>query len=402
MNNLLIVFDNHREDLFEVFKGLSDHTTVHILLNDINIEQYDDRFYKLIFYKSFSDAFDLIDQISPEKVVFLALENHNQFALRSACDERKIPTLFLDHGIRFKEEIATAKQREASRLKKSRLLNILKTAIGPRLMLKNSFYHDTYKKSKLPENQLFLKHFYSYRAIHGLYHSFDKINHRLMKPDYFISYSPMVFEFHKSLFKLDKDFEKVTFIGFPSFDNLISDNIKPQGKNVIFIDQPVISQKWFGWTSQAKVTLLNEIDNILRKHDRTFSIKLHPYESKNYLKGLNSTIEVFENWDEGQQVYDFDIAIGFNSTLLNFFAASELHTLFTVECHPKSLISNPSSYLTNNNVAEPIEDLSKFYHQIKNLEEIRAKQLKHKQHFIEKWLYKFDGNSTHRLIKALL
>src|SRR5690606_6600082 len=55
---------------------------------------------KNIFWKDYYNAFDLLNKIRPNKVVFFFIESYNHVALNVACKELGIPTYHLEHGIR--------------------------------------------------------------------------------------------------------------------------------------------------------------------------------------------------------------------------------------------------------------------------------------------------------------
>src|SRR5688572_32206261 len=100
---LLIVGDYNRKDFVEAFcKCKNDFEFYFIeyaLRSEVKADYYK-AYGKAIFWKDFNNAYSLLKEIKPDKVIFFFIESYNHAALNVACKNLKIPTYHLEHGFR--------------------------------------------------------------------------------------------------------------------------------------------------------------------------------------------------------------------------------------------------------------------------------------------------------------
>ena len=140
MNNYLIIGDYLRKDLLVPFQGMKTKCNLFFLeyyqqenvIND-NYKEYG----KIIFWKEFKNAFQLIETNKIDKIIFYAFESYNHIAIRAAAKQLNVKTYHLEHGFRNYDNL---NKQESNSLKK----NNSDLIILGKLFLKSIFLKDKY------------------------------------------------------------------------------------------------------------------------------------------------------------------------------------------------------------------------------------------------------------------
>jgi hypothetical protein len=404
--NILVVGLYTRIDYLEQFKVSLNYFNFYFLEFISPLEEannYYSRLGKPIYWPNYKNAFELLEQIKPSKVIFIFIEAFNHVALNAACKTKGIPTFIMDHGIldiniNYRLEKYLQKQPSPKNLK-SKLIFIflLIQRVKSRIFLNNTLkdlptniQNDVMQfikvRSKLPfENAIKLKPFQS----------------RL--PDFYIVFSRKNFEFYQKQNNLIAE-QRVFFTGIPMFDHLA--HIKPspiQNNTIVFIDQPLASKELFGWTNEFHSKFTNLILKICELKGYRMYVKLHPLQSiqekKNWLESGGTNIT--DEQDLKFLIQSSPIVIGFFSTYLLPLISMQHVTLLTLENHPVGKLDVSKSF-TDAGVAYPIYDLEELPWALDHIEKLHQMQLPNKEKFKKDWLYKFDGKSGERLLDILL
>ncbi|HEX2535871.1 MAG TPA: hypothetical protein VHK69_19145, partial [Chitinophagaceae bacterium] len=99
----LLVGDYNRNDFLEISRQLKEvdfYFIEHINAGAITNKEAG-KSGTILFWKDFKSAFDLLDQVRPDKVLFYFIESFNHVALNAACKIKGVPTYHLEHGLRF-------------------------------------------------------------------------------------------------------------------------------------------------------------------------------------------------------------------------------------------------------------------------------------------------------------
>ncbi|MCC7402044.1 MAG: hypothetical protein IT214_11225 [Chitinophagaceae bacterium] len=360
-----------------------------------------------IYWADYNDAFDLLDQVKPDKVVFLLIDNYYHFALLKTAKLRKIPVIYLDHGIRYEEENENLKQLEDSR-RLTWAAKLKKTYPGVCLsFLKNLFFRNTLQKLSRADRKLMAKMFFKRGRI--THSEFMKQMGYMFVPDEFIMYSPATFRFHKKIFRLDENktaTTRVQFIGIPSIDRFSNCHFVPDSKRkvLLFIDQPLYEQNLLGWTLPLKRKFFDDLLCIVKAHDFKLYIKPHPWNSsENYLM-LNSESDVIIiNGDLDKEFIENNVLFvgSFNSTLVLPFCAMDQVITFCMENHPIAILPAISEGITKYKVAAKIRSTDELKAMFSNRENILISKRENIPLFIKDVLYLFDGRSGERMVNVL-
>lgn len=403
---IILVGDYSREDRLHVAKLLKDKADFYFIefLNKKEVFSWKHREYgREIFWKDFSDAYDLLERIGPSRIVFYFLEAYNHVALNVAARTKGIPTYHLEHGVRFFVEGAVFNYDTPKPLLKRLLSDPVRFISNGIDRFKNKrFYDNTLQKSD-GEARACLEEFYKIRSTHGILDTFKKVRNTLRWPDEYISFSPLIFEFHKASENLPEDYP-VHFIGIPAFDQFAQwKNLQEVGNAVLFIDQPMYEQKLMGWTSAYKKEFLSRLSTIVNDLGRKLIIKPHPWNDKSVYDAIlsNSDVVIVEN-DWSNVVDKIDTVIGFSSTLLVPFIAMQQLCCFTMEMHPQKGTKPFSYFFLGSGACHAVQSFEELNENLAERKTWHEKQKLAKENFVDEYMFRFDGKSSERLIGILL
>jgi Alpha-2,8-polysialyltransferase (POLYST) len=397
-----------RADILKTFASVAEKAQCFFLENftkdDIS-NPYVFSIGKVIFWSEYRDAFQLLERIKPDKLIFVLLDNYYHLALFTAAKKKGIPVSYVDHGIRFEEEIKNAEQFEAplhsgfrARIKKMYPL----VAIS---FMRNSFFRNTSRQIDKHERRKLRILFFSRGQ--QAYASFMKAFGSQVIPDHFILYSPETWKFYKKFFSVpDNANIKITYTGIPSLDLFSGYNFSDWGnrKSVLFIDQPLHEQKVLGWTKIKKYEFFIQLAERIMQSGYGLIIKPHPWNEDIYARlQTEHGVQVLR---DGMEKYILESSVAFigsfNSTLLLPFCAMDDVVTFCMENHPLSLNPPLSAGITKYKTAVEIKNMEQLSHLLDEGYFNLAQKRNHIPHFINEALFAFDGRSSQRMEMAIL
>ena len=404
MKPVIVVGDYKRPDLQFYLEAIGSKYEVYLLQLDIassNSSPHKKSIGTEISISNYRHADHLIKTLNISKVFFFALENIHEVLFNISAKNIGIPTVHLEHGVRDYETTVKFSIQRGEGTKKSFFRISLDKILGIRQIKKRIALKNFFDKSlaSLPkEKKDFMIEYVKIRKSTSFLETCRVVNDPLRLPDSYISFSPKVFEFHKIKDHL-KDQEKVSFIGFPQFDELQNLEIGEK-QEIIFIDQPFAELNLFGWTSDFKFQLIQRLhDEIAEKYNYAFKIKPHPNSNLQFWENCENSFELLKLVDE-KNMYSNDIVIGFGSTMLLPLVAQDETVCFSLEIHPK-IDFEYSKFLTSSEAIEQVNSIEDLKKCISDLEEYRSKQNNEKSHFVSEWLYEYDGNSYYKLLNVV-
>ncbi len=217
--NILLVGDYNRSDFLYIakhfHKEIKFYFIEHLNKNELlNKECFE--YGEVLFWKDFAGAYELLDKIKPDKILFYFIESYNHVALNVAAKMKRISTYHLEHGLRFPLTFFKT-FTNSSEKKKSHILNHFKKVIQLSTLndkIKNRrFFIKTIAQSE-SKAASFLNEYFKIRSKHSILETWQILQDPLRLPDSYISYSPFVFKFHKELDRLPENYA-VHFTGIP-------------------------------------------------------------------------------------------------------------------------------------------------------------------------------------------
>ncbi len=402
--NILIVGDYCREDFLMPFDQVKDCLNLYFIEYTSKDELRNSDYKKYgtaIFWKDFSDAYDLLRKIKPNKVLFYFIETYNHVALNVASKSSGIKTYHLEHGIRnYAISNSVSKQTDAD-------INIFRK-FNPFTMynrVKNRlFFANTVKKSNDTDRKA-LNEYYEVRSTNSILDTFKKYKARFRIADHYISFSPEIFEFHIKNDHLPST-HPVTFIGVPGFDkysNIVCE--ENLNNHIVFIDQCLPEQGLLAWSQDYRKKIMKQInDLILAPKSLNMYVKKHPLSDSKIWANIadeHPNIVLLDNDDDLKKILSRNrVVIGFNSTLLLPLIAQNHTICFSLEIHPNG--EKYSEFLTVFKSITPVYTIEELADKLNNIDNIHFYQSKYKEEFMRKWLSIFDGNSIERFSKILL
>lgn len=404
MDSVLIVGDFRRLDLHYLARAASKKYRVYFLELDIQTNPMNTAFKKYgqeLRIQDFVNGFDILKSLNIVKVFFFSFVNIHEVLFNLVCKQISIPTIHVEHGVRDFDVTLNLnklnKSRETSSVKIQIQSFIYKLRHCRELMHLRRFDRQTFE-SLSSDLKSFYKEYHDIRIKNNFLDTCMLINNPLRNPNRYISFSEVIFRFHRIKDHLD-DQAQVDFIGFPQFDDLL-DLDESNDRELLYIDQPFVEKSQFGWNTEFRKRLIQDIhDKIAKKFNYILKIKPHPTSDQSFFKSLESELERVKIID-AKEIYSNDIVLGFASTLLIPLAAQKNTICFSLDMHP-DIDFNYSAFLTNNEAIKQVSSIGDLMEEMDNLTALSQIQKRAKHLFIEEWMHIHDGNSFKRLLDVI-
>jgi hypothetical protein len=390
---VLLVWQYSRKDWVELFKKLSnDFEFIFIgeVFKTLSTE-YVDEFAEVTYWSKYSNAFELLNDIKPNKIVFMGTESLHTIALNYAAREKKISTYYLQHGIFAPLSFyinAHKKANDINGIKSSsdRSLVIFMTkfyllTFGIHLRALGYLVNYIIYKGKMSQVEFLIKNRFQYRIL-----------------DRYIVYtiSNALFLSHRDQFPVDKYQE----IGDPNFDKYYRKG-EHESSYLLLIDIPLVEIRAEGRVVKRSYTAdkANEFYSMVNEYcmDKgvRLKIKIHPYnfESTFYLE--HSNIDYIRECSIPDLIDGANMIVSFFSTL-------------TLPC----ILKKPFLLIRTNDEEALLNDLEKWgLPACPNFEnflysDIQFIKMKDYSRVLtalqSEYIYKFDGCATMRFKTILL
>lgn len=278
---ILLVWPYRRQDWIEVFRLMQEDfqfiflSSIHPGLDEVAPPAY----AEVVYWHQFQNAAAVLEQVRPEKIVFMSLDSALSIALNVYAQTRQVQTYILQHGIYSNYKDYRVRERQ---WKKNNVVR--QVSEGKREV---SFSTGRFMwRSLVGWRKLILIPFVLYTFFarkKGYYWSARYFNFSGKKPSFFICFSPRNAIIHQQLEKAKPS--ELLFIGSPELDRYLMPASLPaaeQERFFLHIDQ-AFAEHSMGeeLASREKMTAFYlTLNNFCLKHQARLYIKLHPESYK--------------------------------------------------------------------------------------------------------------------------
>jgi hypothetical protein len=392
---VLLNWDTTRKDLLEPFLNLKDDIEFVVIWG--NIKQTDEwlKPFKQVFFEDYTTPYALLQDVKPDKVLFLGIDSFPQVALNLAAKNQGIPTYIMHHGIYHSDNLENNRQLEKLGLHKKR---------KPLSNISSLIFYFSALRLKNVGQILKYTYFAWLRQRRNAYVAKAKCVFDARVPDHYIDLSPHNAIITKKIDRISGD-EKFTYIGHPFFDQTLQrlDELSRKNHTIndnyfLLIDFPnrddVLALKIM--TVTGKHRFYKELSDLAKSRNCRLKIKLHPSAYNSSYNYQDDNIDLIRETDIANLIYGAKECFSFFSTLLIPVIHQKKH------CY---IFSTGKEYQLQRELIE-LGCVSKL--ETENF--TSSKLLENKPNgfkpgcktFIARYLYFTDGRSTERLKNILL
>lgn len=311
---ILLCWWYDRRDLIEPFLQMQDEIEFNVLFYRFR-EEESLSFglpFKRLYWTDYSSPYKLLKESKPNLIVFMGIENLLTIALNIAAHNKKIPTVYVAHGISYSLSDAI-KSADSS------------TQTIERYKIDNPIYHrkkwhsvDFFLNSILIRNvailPFFIRYIYATYRFSDIHSRLKNCKSKYRQADKYILFAPA----YKRLFT-ERDgvqSDKFSYVGPYPMDSLFLDlksaSNQTSGNYWLFIDQPLSTLNW-----ESRFRVFRQIGKQAVSQGNELKVKLHPmdYERIN-LNNLDGITFVKNEIQLVDLIKGANLCIGFYSALL--------------------------------------------------------------------------------------
>ncbi|RNI25755.1 polysialyltransferase family glycosyltransferase [Rufibacter latericius] len=389
---ILLIWGYQRKGWILPFEKLKEEFNF-VYLHYVSPEQETDCFtqQKRIYWQKFTDAYQLLEEVKPSKIVFMSIFNGLDIALNIAAKNKGIKTFILQHGMFT--TYADYRAREVKYKNISEVKQDLESGVPAPLTFSSfAFLKKTLKWSDYLGLSKYPFYYYLLKKESQLYAA-KHIRFKGRMPDKYICYTPKSAIIH---FEIDKAApQDVFYIGNPEFDTFLQtwDSLQPINEEYyLHVDQAFAGSR-FGErmvTKEEMISFWFKLNAFCMNKNARLKIKLHPENFKSDWLPTHPNIDWIKESNEIERLIKSSKGcFGFFSTLIIpavYFKKTILFKLSDSEIQNDMLKMGMIRLL----------DFSKF-----NSEDIEFDSFVKKQDdlnvFEKNYFYKIDGKSLERL-----
>jgi hypothetical protein len=392
--------------MFNRFRGRLPLTFLEYRYN-YRIAVHEDRYEpygRVISWDEFSDAFALLDQVKPDRVVFFFNASLTQVALKLAAQKRGITTYHLEHGFRLR--YADYEKFEDTRVaRRHRRLGEF-VSRSPREIICALKEHAFFWRSTLQFAPPIRRRLAGYGV--EIYKGDRSPQLRraygdIRRVDRYIAHAPEDFEQHWVEDKLDEgNFQGVYYIGLPQFDYLFgTDKQEVDPKKVILIDHQFHNANDFGWTLEFRRVWTARLADMIQRLGLRLLIKRHPGDvSDSWNPHLRpGEIELIDFDGLRRHVPSTRMILGNASSMQLPLTGMDHTVLVTLEIHPEPHFL--SEAFVRAGVARAIVTFEELEDALRHPDVLFREQQPHKAAFVRQFLHLVDGAAGERLLEVV-
>lgn len=388
---ILLVWWYNRNDLWKPFEAIMDSFDYSFLFYKYPEEDNGDFPYTAHYWSEFSSAEDILKKIRPHKVVFFGVVSHYTIALNYICKKNGVPTYQVEHGVRA--TLSEALKLEKVEFNPSKTIKVVEKSLSSKLhpLL---FYLRTFTVGDLGVVSKFLKIFYLLRK-YPRYKALSTLPFAERRPDKYIVFTEWLGEIY-----IERDGalkQELVPIGNYFFDEYFKKHKggreeETSEKYYLLIDQPVYDIFEEIETGDRTV-FYQKLANFALQNQAKLYIKLHPadYQRADLPEIANALY--IKDADNVALLNKSTGCFGFFSTLL----------IPAIYQKPTVLFKIKSLQMVEDWKNIGIIDLLDFF-KFQSIDidfQKLANRQDSKSEFIEKYLYKADGQALTRLKQEL-
>lgn len=401
MKNILLITAAERPDLYNYLEA--DKENKYCLLCGIKTESksFDliPPFIQSVYYwENFISPFDLLKTIKPDVLVFFEIFDLYQTALIVLANSLRLPTFFLDHGLRVDQSgidkyIAEAKtQNKSSKLTK---LRNFETSV----FKSYRFYYSAITK-------IDLIHLWQYIVypFYSMLNSGEVAMHAFKfpekQPSSFMIFCKNNFASIKYFYHCQSN--DIHYSGVPFFDYMFSSSNKNE-QYILFLDQPNYEAGILDWTPDFHRSLATSLEDFAKEQNIVIHIKLHPASDMNLWKSYEldqSKIVILQKEPMEDYYLNAKLILSYSSTLLIGLLSSQKNIVL-LGWNPKPGVYGVDfSMLNVCHLSLKFSDLKASYAYWLNNNLCKINKESYNQ-FIEHFNYPFDGFAAKRICNLI-
>ncbi len=395
---LLLVWWYERKDLFKVFEQMSDLFDYELIFKKFPEEETSSVPYTKYYWADFRSAFQLLKKSSPDVVVFLGIDSNYSIALNSACKHRCIPTIYLEHGLRYPLDY-TIKHDKAIGIEKKMVLDIFdKSKLYNRKKLHSLiFFLRSLRIGDIKYSGKIAQHLFLYGR-KSIFYVLKVCRLPMRQADHYINYSAFNAEYITEADSVPP--KKMHLIGNPAWDNFFvkTEYANPFSDNRAFyllIDTPWYSGDVPGYDigETGRAEFYGKLLSYAKARNANLVVKLHPLDYKRPGLPHADGIVYLEDADIMPYVTHGSGCFGTPSTMMLPMVYLQPCILFRYFEEPIADVLKEMDIITILNVRNfAVEDI------VFNTFPLPPAK---KQQYVEKLLYKADGKAMERLRRTM-
>jgi hypothetical protein len=398
---ILLCWGYHRFGYVKLFNELHEHfefVYLNYIFKEAELQSFTDD--KKVYWGDYSDINDLLEKVKPNKVLFIGINSPLTILLNSACQQKKIKTIFLQHGIFETHETYLAIEKmERNNPPNTTTINQPTTSnkkFGIQFMWRSFGWNTKYAFVTISLLYIYTKLFNShFKALNLLKHNSRTANMYLVYTDY----CSQILKTRDGV----KD-SQIIEIGNPEADEIINiNNNRPSHYSkelnyFLLIDNILAEAEGYPNSPVSKndVNLFySKLNQFAKKQGKKLYIKLHPfsYSSTYFIKDPN-IVYLRDVEDMAKLIIESFAVFGHNSTLLIPAIALKKSCLFRLT--EKSLLLD---FMEQFNYSPVLDYFTFSIDDIRFNDTISESQI---AAFNKFYLYKVDGKTKKRLKTYLL
>jgi hypothetical protein len=381
---LLLCWGYHRSGWIEPFEQLRDRFDIRYLFHrrpedEEGCQTDAPRHY----WADFPRAQAVLDELQPDRIVFMALDGAWSIALNAAARRRGVPTLIVQHG-HLESEGSGERRTAAAALAQGSPVPALRFAASS-FGLRDA--RSTFR----------LLSFMSDARRNGPRAAMPRHRFDARMPDRYIALSPESALAHQRLDGADPD--QVRCVGLPEYDQIFRSvpTEAPSDGSVLLLDSPNAENRWGVTTLSVpeKIEFLESLSSTATALGRQLRIKLHPetYRAE-WLPALPDVVYL-RDVDLTNELSAAAMCVGFDSTLV----------IPAVWFRPTVLIGLRAARIGD--LAHDLEaavvlrsvDLGREH--FEEAQRLFERSLPQRREFVRRLAYQSDGRAVERLGEAL-
>lgn len=385
---ILLVWWYDRLDLIKPYLEMTNEFEITVLFyrfpHQENLSVAEKLPFRRIYWLDYVSPYQLLKDTQPEKILFFGVESVLTICLIAAAKIKKIPTVYISHGLRGSLEEVIKNSNEPTSVERYQKTN---KDYNEKKWHTLVFLFLTFSFNKISSIKFIIEVFKSEIFYKNTFEKLKFIRSSLRKVDEYYLYAPENALLFNELDEPNRNniFYTGPYIIDSIFKELLEYKDFPEKDYWLLIDQPVNILEY-----EQKNNFYNKLANIAQKNNKKLFVKLHPMDFDKISNVQHPNIEwIKEHHQVAQLIMEASGVIGFFSTLL-----------LPIICYKKCILFETNS---NNLVKKWADinvikrlDIQQFEEKDLNFDSLYIDE-KFRQNFIDRFIVYTDGKSSERL-----
>jgi hypothetical protein len=382
---LLLCWGYHRSGWIEPFEQLRDRFDIRYLFHRRPEDEEGCRTdAPRHYWADFPRAQAVLEELHPDRIVFMALDGAWSIALNAAARRRGIPTLIVQHG--HLESEGSGEQRTAAAA-------LAQGSPVPALRFATSSFG-----VRDAESMLRLLIFMSDARRHGPRAAMPRHRFEARMPDIYVALSPESALAHQRLDGVAPD--QIRCIGLPEYDHIfrmVPAEVPRQG-SLLLLDSPNAENRWGEATLSVpeKIGFIESLSSVATTFGRQLRVKLHPETYGAEWLPVLPNVTYLGDTDLAQELTAAAVCVGFDSTLM--IPAVWFRPTVLIGLRASRIVELAHS-LTAAAVLQSVDGFRQEH--IEHAQRRFPDSLPQRQEFVRRLAFQPDGRAVERLSEVL-